>query len=293
MQAPATPLSVRHGPFGQDQRYGPPVALAMGLSTNFGARAGRSAVVVHGPSTDPPAAGVAGAAGRARAGGAAATLGREAVREASRRVPCRDAARRRSGRGEAETVASRLVPAVARRRNSGVGRSIDRASIGAAIGLCTVGTDLRGGSVELQVRTIVRQAASSERWLPHPAVAKPDRSAAVDITAGSDRRGDRRGRPVVGGTAPPPVTRGVTGHGLRPAGPGTRTRKCPEEPSILCRVPQSKLRRSQGFGPSAPSGKNHYAGRAGRLPSGLSTTFAVATPNSRRFSTARPPVRPQ
>ncbi len=70
--------------------------------------------------------------------------------------------------------------------------------------------------------------------------------------------------------------------------PGRQTRKCPEEPSIFHRVPQSKLQRSQGFSPSAPSGKINYDRRTSPLATGLSTTFALPTPDSRGFSTGHP-----
>ena len=77
-----------------------------------------------------------------------------------------------------------------------------------------------------------------------------------------------------------------------PAGSSSAGRwawKCPEEPSIFHRVPQSKLQRSQGFSPSAPSGKTHYDGRAASVATGLSTTFAVPSRDSRRLSTGHPP----
>ena len=53
MQAPATSLSVRHGPFGQNQRYGRPGRSGYGLIHELRGWDGHSERVVHGPSTDP------------------------------------------------------------------------------------------------------------------------------------------------------------------------------------------------------------------------------------------------
>jgi len=75
-----------------------------------------------------------------------------------------------------------------------------------------------------------------------------------------------------------------------PTLPG-RDMKMPGGTAVLHRVPQSKLQRSQGFGPSAPSGKENYALGTRRLPTGLSTTFAVPGSDSGRLSTALPPTR--
>jgi hypothetical protein len=96
----------------------------------------------------------------------------------------------------------------------------------------------------------------------------------------------RSGRILVAG--PPGLGRNRL---ATPPADGSETWKRPEEPSNLGRVPQSKLQRSQGFGPSAPSGKNNYARRHPTLATGLSTTFPVGRADSRRFSTAHPPAR--
>jgi hypothetical protein len=118
-----------------------------------------------------------------------------------------------------------------------------------------------------------RPARVSRTGIRHPrAAATALVTGAIDRASGK-AQGHRRNR-----LATPPAD-------------GPETWKRPEEPSVLSRVPQSKLRRSQGFGPSAPSGKNHYDRRHPTLATGLSTTFVVARPDSRRFSTAHPPVR--
>jgi hypothetical protein len=137
-------------------------------------------------------------------------------------------------------------------------------------------------------RPISARAASGLAGLVDQAVPV---AAGVGITAYRDDRAGVRprsaGRHDRGRPAPPPDM------------------KCPEEPSILGRVPQSKLRRSQGFGPSAPSGKDHYAPRTGRRvgayprPSPIEGLFQIGFPplvhrrEGSSWRTARPAGRPR
>ena len=53
MQAPASPLPVRHGPFGQDLLYGRAAHAGYGVIHELRHRVDHSSVVVHGPSTPP------------------------------------------------------------------------------------------------------------------------------------------------------------------------------------------------------------------------------------------------
>ena len=143
------------------------------------------------------------------------------------------------------------------------------------------------------------EAGAWAGWLREPALGHPDTTPACSQLVGHDRgrarmrraigRSDDRERRLEGHRAG--KRRSCRRRAAATASDWRRTRKCPEEPSILGRVPQSKLQRSQGFGPSAPSGKNHYDRRTAAAGYRLIHDLrGSAGPESGRFSTARPPT---
>ncbi len=242
MQAPATPLSVRHGPFGQDLQYGPVVVPGYGVIHELGVRSEESALVLHGPSTRP---GPGTRAGSSRSGLQGPLGGFEQDRQAT---PVEDEGGRRSGGGgHNETPEGTSGPAV---------ESADVAT-------CDLKTSVPW---PLRARPTVRR---SDRWplpgypraslttgrfsggyppLAHRTALEVDRGWSGPGQAGPDQGpiGGAPGRsphPLPRRAPPPAPSAGTTKRPKEPLGPSVRLRRCKHLRLGLRRAPVRSFRR--------------------------------------------------